>query len=361
MTRSFSRRRFLQQSAFAMGAAGFASIMPWSQARSAGSLTAVEWGPPYIDATKEVTKNWTDTDIVWELHQGGAAAILAKIKATWPNTPYDVVDVWSPVFNAIANEDWHVPVTVDSVPNLADVPEALITKDKNGGWVNVPRNVNYVLFAVREDIVPFEIKTIEDLFDPRLEGQIAWPSPILNTSLQVTALALANGGDEFNMDPGWKALEKLAKSGNIGRIVATTTDIINSMSSGETSVTFADMATISSVAANFPVTYLSKTDPTLKAFPAVEGWSVLKSAKDQQAALNFVNFLISPENSTAFCNALNTVPASTKATAPDSLAPVVFTKEQMDQFVYSADYGYISGQIDAWVKRFEQDIVPNIK
>ena len=299
-------------------------------------------------------------DITWELHQGGAAAILPKIKASWPNTPYDIVDAWSPVFLAMDTEGWAETVTLADVPNLADVPEALITKDKDGNFKNVPRSINGVFFSYRPDICPIEIKTVEDLLDPRLEGQISWPSPIMNTSLQVVALALARGGDEYNIDPGWEFLQEIAKSGNIGRVYITTTDNINSLTTGETCVTFTDQGTISSAAANVPIEYLTKTDESLKSFIAVEGWAVLGSSKNKKAAFDFANYMVSPEAATAFNAEIGVPPASSKATAVEGVGHLVFSDEELAKYAHFVDYPYVSSMIDPWVKRFETEIQPHL-
>ena len=231
MTNRYTRRDFMQSTAGGLATAGL--TLPFANsAWAADPLTVVEWGPPWIDGSKKVLGDQNMWDVTWELHQGGAAAILPKIKSSWPNTPYDVVDCWTSVFLAMVREGWAETVTVADVPNLADVPESLITKDDQGNFKNIPRSVNGVFFAYRPDICPIEIKTIDDLLDPRLKGQILWPSPIMNTCLQVVALALARGGDEYNIDPGWEFLQELAKSGNIGRVYITTTDTINSLTTG---------------------------------------------------------------------------------------------------------------------------------
>ena len=359
MTKGFSRRDFMMSAAGGAAAAGLASSLPMgNRAWGADPLTVVEWGPPWIDATKNVLADQDRWDITWELHAGGAAAILPKIKASYPNTPYDIVDVWSPVFLAMDTEGWSETVTVADVPNLADVPEALITKDKDGNFKNIPRSINGVFFSYRPDICPIEIKTAEDLLDPRLKGQIVWPSPIMNTSLQVVALALARGGDQYNIDPGWEFLQEIAKSGNIGRVYITTTDAINSLTTGETSVTFCDQGTIGAAAANVPIEYLTKKDESLKAFLAVEGWAVLNSAKNKQAAFDFANYMVSPEASTAFNAEIGVPPSSTKATATEGVSHLVFNEEEIAKYAFLPDYPYVSSMIDPWVKRFETEIQP---
>ena len=85
MANHFTRRKFMQSTAGGLTTAGL--TLPFAnRAWGADPLTVVEWGPPWIDASKKVLGDQNMWDIAWELHQGGAAAILPKIKSSWPNT-----------------------------------------------------------------------------------------------------------------------------------------------------------------------------------------------------------------------------------------------------------------------------------
>ncbi len=362
MSKKLARRRLLRsagEGALALGVLG--AMLPWARSAFADeSMVGVEWGSPYIDATKAALSHYNGANVTWELHQNGAAAILAKIKATWPNTAYSIVDMWSPVFVACMKEGWSEPVSFDDVPHLADIPPAFITKDKDGRFFSIPRNINLCCFAVRKDTVPIEIKTLHDLYDPKLKGQIAWPDATQNTSLQVVGLAYANGGDEYHMEPGWKALQELAKTGNIGRIVSNDSDMVNTISSGETSVIYSTLGTLSAAAKNVPLSYLTKTDPSIKGALAIEGWVVLKSAKDKKAAFDLLNFLVAPEQETSFCAALRVPPASSKATPTAGLEFATYSPDEASKFTFTPDYEYIGTQLDAWQKRFQNDILPLI-
>lgn len=354
-----SRRRFVQSLTLGSLAAGLPFGSPLLRvAHGAQSITAVEWGPPFIDASKKITANQDHWNLNWVLHEGGAAAILPKIKSSWPNTPYDIVAVWTPVFLSMIREGWAETVTLDSVPNLAGVPEKLITKDDQGNWKNVPRSVSGVYFLYRPDICPIEITKLEDLLDPRLEGQICWPSPIMNTSLQIVALALERGGDEYNIEPGWEYLEEIARTGNIGRVYVTTTDTINSLSTGETSVTFTDQGTATAIAKNVDVKFLTKTDESLKFFPYTEGWVVLNSSDNKQAALEYANYTLAPENCEIFNAEIGEAPTHTKAEASVAASHIQMNDVELDKYAYLADYDYVSLQVDQWTKRFESEIVP---
>ena len=353
MKTTFSRRKFLQTSTAAGVAA--AGLSAPSIVRAAGSLSVVDWGPPYIDHAKGVAEAWGKADITWTLHSGGAASILPKIKAAWPNPPYDLVDNWSPVFLSMIKEGWAATVTVEDVPELANVPEALITKDENGNWKNIPRGSSGIFFTYAPDNCPIEITNIEDLLDPKLEGQILWPNPTLNTNLQVVALAKARGGDEFNMEPGWEFLTELAKSGNIGRVSANTSDVITSLETGETCVTFVDQGTLGGVKGT-QLTHLTKTDPSLQTFMFVSGWVVLESSGNKEAAFDFANATIGKENSEKFYAEVGEVPVN--AEAEHAIEHLKFTPDEVETFTTIPDWDHLGTQLDEWNKRFEKDIVP---
>ena len=350
-----TRRDFLKTTAIGGIATASFSAAFINPSIAAEPLSVVEWGPPWIDNTKKLAAAWGKGDINWTLHSGGAASILPKIKASWPNPPYDLVDNWSPVFLSMLREDWCATVTLDDCPNLKDIPEGLITKDADGNWKNIPRGSSGVFFTYAPDNCPIEIKTIEDLLNPELEGQILWPNPTLNTNLQVVALAKARGGDEYNMDPGWEFLVELAKSGNIGRVSGNTSDVITSLETGETSVTFVDQGTLSGIKGT-RLQHLTKTDPSLKTFMFVSGWVVLSSSNNKKLAFDFANFMINKENSELYFREVGEVPVN--STAEHNVEHLRFTPEEVDKYTVIPDWDHLGKELDGWNKRFEKDIVP---
>ncbi len=349
-------RRQLLKAAAATGVAGAAMTMPFMRnAYGNTPLSVVDWGPPWIDNAKKIADAWDKAPINWTLHSGGAASILPKIKAAWPNPPYDLVDNWSPVFLSMLREGWAETVTLDDCPNLADVPESLITKDADGNWKNIPRGTSGVFFTYAPENCPIEINTVDDLLDPKLQGQILWPNPTLNTNLQVVALAKARGGDEYNMEPGWEFLIELAKSGNIGRVSANTSDVITSLETAETSVTFVDQGTLGGVKGT-QLRHLTKTDPSLKTFLFVSGWMVLSSSVNKQLAFDFANFTINKENSELYYQDVGEVPVNGKA--EHGVEHLRFTSEEAAEFSVIPDWDHLGKELDNWNKRFETDVVP---
>ena len=321
------------------------------------ALTAVEWGGDVVEAMKQIAAAQTAEQVQWVLHQGGAAAILPKIKAIWPHVDYDYVAGWEGSFNSMIKEDWLEAITPADVPNLADMPQKIMIKDAKGTIKAVPRAVGGMYFGYRTDTVPFPVTKVDDLFDSRLKGAICWPGPTQSMMLQIVALALHAGGNEANMEPGWKLMKDLAKSGNIGRIAVTDVDFTNSFTAGETSVGFFAEPSWAAVAKNFPVTRLTK-QAGMATFLYQSGFAIMKNRPNLKATFEFVNFCISPAMNTLYAKIAGEAPLNTKATTPENLKHLSYTPDEMEKFVHVPDYNVVLGQQDAWAKRWESDIAP---
>jgi putative spermidine/putrescine transport system substrate-binding protein len=353
MTMLLRRRRLLESGGLlALGA--LAGARP---VRAADSLTAVEWGGDVVEAMKQIAAHQQESVMNWVLFQGGSGSILPKIKAAWPRTEYDYVAGWEGSFNSMIAEDWIEPIAAADVPNLADIPEKIIIKDDKGQIRAVPRAVGGMYFGYRTDTAPVKVSSVDDLFSPKLKGAICWPGPTQSMMLQIVALALHGGGSEKNMDPGWKLMKDLAKSGNIGRIAVTDVDFTNSFTSGETSVGFFAEPSWSAVAKNFPITRLTK-QPGMATFLYQSGFAVLKNRPNHKATLDFINFCISPEMNSLYAKVAGEAPLNVKATTPDSLKHLAYTPEEMAKYVYVPDYRVVLASQDAWTKQWESEIAP---
>ena len=349
-----TRRQTLKTAAATFAATAFGMV---GRAAAATELTAVEWGGDVVNAMKKIETKQDKVSINWVLHQGGSGAILPKIKATWPRAEFDYVAGWEGSFNGMLKEDWLVPVTTDMIPNLADIPQKIIVKDAKGQWMAVPRAVGGIYFAYRKDICPLEIKSIDDLFDPRLKGKICWPGPTQSMMLQLVALALHSGGNENSMDSGWALMKKLAESGNIGRVAVTDTDFTTSLTSGETVAGFYSEPQLTSVAKSFPVVRLTK-QTGMPVFLYQSGFAVFQNRPNLAATLAFINHAISPEMSNLYAEIAGEAPLNVKATTPEHLKHLAFTPEEFDKFVYVPDFNVVLTQQDAWTKRWENEIAP---
>ena len=143
MAYDISRRKFLNSTALAAGAAGLSSAFPFGREALAQKtqLVAVMWGGPWLEGAKAATALQTKYDVKWELHTGGSGAIIPKIKAVWPNAPYDFATQFSPQFITWEREGWQEPVTKEEMPALKDIPDDLLYKGKNGDILAIPLSV----------------------------------------------------------------------------------------------------------------------------------------------------------------------------------------------------------------------------
>ncbi|MCK1333275.1 extracellular solute-binding protein [Bradyrhizobium sp. CW9] len=354
-----SRREFLKSVASTAALGTGISLVGVAGARAEETITAVEWGGNYASEMKKLAAKQSDVKINWQLHAGGAMAILPKVKAKWPNSGIDLLTGWDPSWQSIAREGWAEPVALEKVPNLADIPQKLLVKDSTGSIINIPRTITAMIWYYREDKAPFQIANIDDLLDPRLKGKICFPVPTLGSNLQMLSLALHKGGDERNMEPAWEFMKKLARSGNIGRVANADSDITTSITSGETCITMQGGSGPIERGRNFKVRYLSKMDKQsgFRSFVYHEGWCALKGARTD-VAFKFANFAIGPEANTEFNQGIRAVPANVKSKVADEIKPISFNNEEMDRHVYIPDWAYLSTQSDAWMKRWEQEIAP---
>ena len=203
MSSKFSRRKFLNSTTASIGAAGMVSAFPWSMdAQAAVQLTGVQWGGPWVESNQAVNKKQDEWEVRWELHTGGSAAIIPKIKAAWPNLKYDFVVQYSPLYFIWDREDWAEPLTEAEMPNLKDLAQDQIHRNANGDAINVPLSIAGSFWGYRKDTCPIEIKTFEDLLDPKLKGQLVVRDAVQGLNNNGVSYALANGGNERNMEPG---------------------------------------------------------------------------------------------------------------------------------------------------------------
>jgi putative spermidine/putrescine transport system substrate-binding protein len=357
MTFHLSRRRLLGSAGLLAMPALLGTALRAVPAAAETSLTAAEWGGDVVEAMKQIAAHQQADAMNWVLFQGGAGSILPKIKAAWPRMEYDYVAGWEGSFNSMVAEDWLENISVADIPNLADIPEKIVIKDDKGNWKAVPRAVGGMYFGYRTDTAPIKITSVDDLFSPKLKGAICWPGPTQSMMLQIVALSLHAGGSEKDMEPGWKLMAQLAKSGNIGRVAVTDVDFTNSFTSGETSVGFFAEPSWSAVAKNFPITRLTK-QAGMATFLYQSGFAVMKNRPNRKATLDFINFAISPAMNSLYAQVAGEAPLNAKATTPDSLKHLAYTPEEMAKYVYVPDYKVVLASQDAWTKRWETDIAP---
>src|SRR5438067_2674164 len=150
-----SRRELLKISA----ASGFGSLslpIEFAAAQQGEQLLVVMWGAAWIEVSRKIVDAYvakSGDKVAWELHAGGAMAIVAKVKPAWPRVNYNLISGWDPVFRAMIKEDWVEPITLDEMPALKDIPPAFFQKNDKGQLMSVPLSTTGAFWGYRADLV----------------------------------------------------------------------------------------------------------------------------------------------------------------------------------------------------------------
>jgi len=353
---SLTRRTVLKGAAGTAALSAFGNPFP---AHAATQLNAVWWGGPWVEGIKAITAKQHEVDVNWQLHAGGSAAVLPKIKSSWPNYSYDVVGSFTPVYPALIKEGWVEPLTLEEVPNLRDVPEVLIFRDSKKQMMNAPMTLTGKFWGYRKDTCPIKFNNLDQLLDKRLKGQICWWTPTYGGNLHLVSLALHRGGSETNLEPGWEFLKEIAKAGNIGRVANTESDYINSITTGETSLSISNLSNWITIGKTNQCELFSRDSrPGMKTFVYSEGAVILKNSPNKEAAKRFVNFLLSPKNDEEYCARVGQAPVNFKSKASEAVKAISYTKEEMEKYTYAAKFDVLSEHLSEMQKRYEKDIAP---
>ena len=359
-----TRRDFVRSMAAGGAASAVVGMFGARPSGAADSLVGAQWGGAQVEASKTLAQKFSSqvkpTTFSWELHQGGAANILPKIRATWPQVKYDIVAAWNPVWDSMIQEDWLEPL--GDLPNLKDVPEQFWTKDRQGRPVTAPLNLAALMWGYRSDLVKKPITNLKDLLDPSLKGLIMLNAPVSYSSLQIVSMALEFGGSEKNLDPGFEFLKELARSGNVGRVGGGDIGHINSTTTGEIAVGFGASTNWEGIRKSTEVTVLNRvpTSKGLRGFHYTEGWSILRGPK-AALAKEFANFCLSSENDEFYAASIGAGPTNAKAKPAPALERYFYKPEEIARFAYFPDFPAINRQMQDITKRFETEIVPLIR
>jgi len=359
-----SRRAFTQRMMAGAGlaATGLAAPQFIPPALAADKLLVVQWGAQWIEVSKQILAEYQknhSVQVAWELHAGGAAAVVAKIKATWPNTQYSMLAVWDPVFRAMIAEDWLEPIDESIVTNLKTIPDQFIQKNAKGEKMSIPLSTAGAFWGYREDLLPGGFDSIEDLLRPEFKGKLCVPYPINLTGLLIVSCAIQRGGNEKNAEAGWDFIKELAAKGQIGEICTSNSEYINAMATGQYSVGFWNNGGWFATAKNFPVKIKNRM-PDNKGFLYNEGFCVLKGAP-KKAAFELANFFAEPKMNEIYNMPLGSGPTQPAAKTNPKLESWYYSPEELPKYAYIADFAYLGKVMGEWNARWEKEIVPLVR
>jgi len=333
-----------------------------ARAQAKSSVTGVTWGGPWVNAWKQLTATQDTVDVNWVLHEAATSAIVAKIKARWPNTPVDFINASPPSMLAMMREDWLEPLTRETIPNLAYLPPDLLVKNNTGDIVSIPMNLTSVFWAYNEKALGMRIEKPDDLLSPKLRGKLMLNAATASGGAQLISLARARGGGEHDVSPGFEFIKDLIKAEIVGRVVQTDVDIINAFTTGEVAIGVLAMGHYLEIQKHVELTLLNRVpdSPTFKSFIGCETLAILKKDEGRQPVKDFVNFSLRADNNSEYAASVGSLPSNRLGKAsPEIAAAFPFADEdEQRKFVVFPDVGYISTQTAAWNQKWELEIAP---
>jgi putative spermidine/putrescine transport system substrate-binding protein len=85
------------------------------------------------------------------------------------------------------------------------------------------------------------------------------------------------------------------------------------------------------------------------------------SRKKIAAAKRFANHFATQEVCGQYNWPLGEGPTNPKSKPNPEVADALYQPDELAQYAYIADFEYMSSQVDAWAKRWEQEIAPLIR
>jgi spermidine/putrescine-binding protein len=168
-----------------------------------------------------------NVEVKYELQQNTRLGI-AKLRAQKDDPTIDIAFSTNDALEQAAAENLLVAIDMKAAPGLAALPPKFVHKNY--------LEVMNILFGLvyRKDLAPFDLTKWSDLADPRLKGKLGVPTAQFAGGRWLIMAALANGGNENNMDPGMAYLKRLKP--NIVSFYATDGESVKVVQSGEAAV-----------------------------------------------------------------------------------------------------------------------------
>ena len=208
---------------------------------------------------------------------------------------------------------------------LAELPEDLLStvdarfRSDNGMWSGASARARVLVYntdALTGEDVP---STVEALLDPAWSGKIGWAPTNASFQTFVTAFRVLEGDDAAR---AW--LEGMVANGVVP--FEGNTDIVMAVGNGELDLGLVNHYYLYAVKREegdaFPIAnhYLDATDPG--ALVNIAGVGMLNSSEHQEAALAFVEYMLSEEGQTYFATETSEYPVVTGVAPPAGLPPL---------------------------------------
>lgn len=281
---------------------------------------------------------------------GGTNDRYTKLAAD-SESSIDVIELSQAMTAKGIEEGLFEDIDLSKIENAGDMITAAKTMADAGQ--GVAYTINSIGIMYNPEAVDFEIKSFDDLWDPRLEGVVSIPEITTTFGPAMVYMASDHAGVDIKSDNGEAAFNALAElKPNLVKTYTKASDLINMFTSGEVAVAIVgDFGVPTIQAANPDLVYVTP-DITYANFNTI---SITKNCKNKELAYAYLNYRLSPELQTKTGKALNEAPTNSK---------VEFTEEESKNMTYGEkaanakvlDYSFVNPQLNSWIDQWNRII-----
>ncbi|KWZ81092.1 MULTISPECIES: ABC transporter substrate-binding protein [Heyndrickxia] len=283
---------------------------------------------------------------------GSSVDTLSKLQAQKANPQIDVAimddgpQAQARSFGLLAPLDKKVVTNLKDTYDIARLPE-----DIGVSFGIVATGLAYS----EKDFKSHNIKPVEswnDLANPAFKNKLVLPS-ITNTYgiHMLVMLAKANGGDENNIEPGFKKLNEISKN---TVTFDKTADVSNYFLQGQTIISAWGSSRVYTLKnSGFPIKFVY---PKEGAVALMTTANVVKNAPNGQLAQKFVNYVIGKDVQKEFAKALFDGPVNKKVKLTGDITnKIVYGKENVNKLV-KVNWDVINKKRAEWTERANKEI-----
>jgi putative spermidine/putrescine transport system substrate-binding protein len=294
----------------------------------------------------------TQTGLEMQKTAATSQIILAKLAASQGRPPFDAVMMTAEAMLLAAQRGMLRTVSAQDIPNIPLIQQRILAPFRaDGGFHSVPVHWKIIGILWRRDLVPFEIRSWQDLWRPELRNRISVQNmPTLGGALMLIAAANAHGGSQKNLEPGWKAMQALRP--NVRDFYAITSNAITSLVAGDTWVSVNTLDLGRPLAPRNVVA----TIPTEGVTYSPEGLGFPTGAANTPDALKFANFMLDPQQQVAWAGLAKVAP-STRVVVPADVQKDLIETDAVLAKLFDIDFLDIGMNMQKWSERWRQDVV----
>ncbi|MDA3629138.1 ABC transporter substrate-binding protein [Saccharopolyspora sp. WRP15-2] len=349
-----SRRSLLTTIVAVAGAAalGLTGCAPPNPSAQAGTLVIAGYGGSFETSLRETVIPEFEKTCSCKITYipGSSTDSIAKLKAQQASPQIDVALLDDGPQAQAVEAGLLAPLDTKVVPVDQVVDVARLPGDVGVGFGMTATGIAYNPDWFAQHGVPAPSKWM-DLADPRLKGALVLPS-ITNTygvGLLVGS-AVANGGSEQAIQPGFDAVGKIA-----GNAVTfdTTADVSNYFLQGQAAASVWGVSRVSTLAEkNFPVRFVY---PEEGALALVATANVVNKAPHNELAQKFVAHLLDEKVQTAVAGSTYDGPTVKGVTIDPALAEKLVGPDSIGK-LRKLDWKVINQQRSAWTDQWNKQV-----